>query len=147
MDLVIITRYVHFISILTVVSCLVSQYLLIEGELPRKTIKRLWRIDNVYGAGAILAVFAGLVLWFWIGKPAEYYSQNWILLLKVGLFALVGVVSVVPTLFFRRSRKGEDAESVRVPSYIKTIIKIELIIVFVLPLLASLMANGKGYFG
>lgn len=147
MDPVVAVRYLHFISIFAVVSCLVSQHLIIESQLSRKTIKRLWVIDAVYGAGAIVAVLAGLALWFWVGKPAEYYSKNWILHTKVGLFAVVGVLSLIPTRFFRSNKKGELSEMVSVPHYIKTIIRVELAVLFILPLLAALMANGKGYFG
>ncbi|MCG8384887.1 MAG: DUF2214 family protein [Cytophagales bacterium] len=147
MDAVIITRYIHFISILIIVSCLVSQHLLIEDRLSKKMITRLWRIDGIYGASAITAVSAGLILWFSTGKPAEYYSQNWIFLLKVGLFAVVGALSLLPTLFFWKKRKGNQEEVIQVPGYIKTLIRVELALLFIIPLLASLMANGKGYFG
>lgn len=147
MDAVIIARYAHFISILTIVSCLVSQHLLIEDRLPKKMITRLWRIDSIYGVSAITAVSAGLTLWLWTGKPAEYYSQNWIFLLKVGLFAVVGVLSLLPTVFFWKKRKGDQEEIIQVPKYIKTLIRIELGLLFILPLLASLMANGRGYPG
>jgi putative membrane protein len=141
-------RYIHFIGLFTVVSTLVSEHLLLKKELSRNEISRLARIDAVYGLAALVVLGAGLTLWFGgIGKPSMYYSQNWIFHLKITLFAIVGLLSIYPTRFFIKNRKGNPAETIKIPSAVVIVLRIELLLLFMIPLLAALMARGIGFFG
>jgi putative membrane protein len=144
----IFVRYIHFIGIITLASVLVSEHLLLKKELTRLEIARLAKIDAIYGIAALLVLGAGLTLWFGgIGKPAMYYSKNWIFHLKVTLFLTVGLLSIYPTVFFIRNRKGNPTDVVSIPSKIFWVLRLELLLVFVIPLLATLMARGVGFFG
>src|SRR5690242_2822278 len=101
----ILLRYVHFISIFGIVGSLVSEHMLLKKEMTRAELKRLSRIDAVYGLAALTLLGAGLTLWFsGVGKPAYYYSHNWIFHLKITCFALLGVLSIYPTIFFIKNR-------------------------------------------
>lgn len=148
MNLEIVFRYLHFISIFTVVSAVVSEHLLLRKELTRAEIRRISRIDAVYGIAALILLGAGLTLWFGdIGKPAVFYSKNWIFHLKVTFFLTVGILSIYPTVFFIRNRKGDPADVVAIPKRIFWLLRLELILLFLIPLLAALMARGIGFFG
>jgi len=146
MDAIILIRYLHFIAIFGVVSTVVVQHLLIEDKMSRKAIKRLSRIDAIYGISAILVVLAGLTLWFWVGKPSELYTRNWIFHTKLTLFIIVGLLSIIPTVFISKNAKGDPDEIVELPRKIIMAIRLELTILFIMPLLAVLMAYGKGGF-
>lgn len=140
-------RYVHFISIFAIVGSLVAEHLLLKKELTRQEMDRLSRIDAVYGIAAVVLLAAGLTLWLGsIGKPAVYYSKNWIFLTKIGLFSLIGILSIYPTVFFIKSRKGNPEEKIQIPSAIFWMLRIEILLLFVIPLLAGLMARGVGFF-
>ena len=144
----IFVRYIHFISIITLASVLVSEHLLLKKELTRLEITRLAKIDAIYGIAALLLLGAGLTLWFGnIGKPAVYYSKNWIFHLKVTLFITIGLLSIYPTVFFIRNRKGNPTDVVAIPAKLFWILRLELLLLFVIPLLATLMARGVGFFG
>jgi putative membrane protein len=144
----IMLRYIHFISIFAIVGSLVAEHLLLKKELTRQELDRLSRIDAVYGIAAVVLVAAGLTLWLGsIGKPAVYYSKNWIFLTKIGLFSLIGILSIYPTVFFIKSRKGNPEEKIQIPSAIFWMLRIEILLLFVIPLLAGLMARGVGFFG
>ncbi|MEO1434135.1 MAG: DUF2214 family protein [Bacteroidota bacterium] len=145
MTLELIIRYFHFISIFAIVGSLVSEHLLIDKSLPRKTIKRLQIIDNVYGVGAILMLATGFSMWFAVGKPAEFYTSNGIFHLKVTLAIIMGILSIWPTVFFFKHRKGNQEEHVEVPKKIVMMIRMELLILFLIPLLAVLMARGISF--
>ena len=148
MTLEIFLRYVHFISIFTIVSTIVSEHLLLKKELTRKELSRLARIDSIYGFAAMVLLAAGLTLWVGgIGKPAIYYTKNWIFHAKITLFVLVGLLSIYPTVFFIKNRKGIAEEKVQVPSLIFWTIRLEVLLLFIIPLLAGLMAKGVGYKG
>lgn len=144
----IILRYVHFISIFAIVGSLVSEHLLLKKELTRSEIDRLSKIDAVYGIAAITLLGAGLTLWLGeIGKPAIYYTKNWIFHTKLSLFITIGILSIYPTIFFIKNRKGNPEENVKIPTAIFWMLRFELLLLFIIPLLAGLMARGVGFFG
>lgn len=147
MYLEIFVKYIHFVCIFSIVSTVVAEHLMLKPELSRKELTRLSRIDAVYGISALVLLAAGLTLWFGVGKPASYYNHNWIFHLKITLFALVGLLSIYPTLFFVKQRKGNQEESVVLPKGVKMCIRLELLLLFMIPLCAVLMAKGIGYFG
>jgi putative membrane protein len=141
-------RYMHFVCIFAIVGSLVSEHMLLKKSLSRREISRLARIDAVYGIAALLLVAAGLTLWFGgVGKPSYFYSKNWIFHTKITLFVVIGLLSIVPTVFFTKNRKGNPDEMVQVPASVFMTLRFELLLLFILPLLAGLMAHGIGYFG
>ena len=144
----ILLRYIHFTSIFIIVGTLVSEHLLLKKELTRKEIGRLARIDAVYGLAAIVLLSVGLTLWLGgIGKPSVYYSKNWIFHTKITLFAIVGLLSIYPTVFFIKNRKGDENEKIQVSAFVFVALRLELLLLLIIPLLAGLMAKGVGYFG
>lgn len=141
-------RYLHFISIFTIAGMLVSEHLLLKKQLTRAEISRLAILDAVYGIAAITLWGAGLTMWFGgVTKPTMYYNQNWIFHTKLSLILVIGLLSIYPTVFFLRNRKGEKEEVVDVPPRVFWMIRLELALLFVIPLLAGLMARGVGFFG
>ena len=147
MTLEIIIKYVHFLSIFAIVAALSGEHLLLKDQLSRKEIRRISILDTIYGISALTLLLAGLSLWLWVGKPADFYSKNWIFHLKLTLFIIIGLLSIYPTIFFLKQRKGDETEKVDVPKRVKMMIRLELLLLFIIPLLASLMAKGIGYFG
>jgi putative membrane protein len=146
MTVEIFLRYLHFISIFTIVATLVVEHLLLKEELPRSAVGRLAKVDSLYGLAALTLLAAGLTLWLGgIGKPTEFYSQNWIFLTKIALYTLVGILSIYPTIFFLKNRKGNPDEMVSIPKIIFWMLRIEILLLFIIPLLAGLMAKGIGY--
>lgn len=144
----IVLRYIHFISIFVIVGSLVSEHLLLKKELSRAEIGRLSRIDAVYGIAALILLIVGLTLWLGgFGKPSVYFSKNWIFQLKITLFITIGLLSIYPTVFFIKNRKGNPEERVKIPSLIFWMLRFELLLLFIIPLLAGLMAHGVGFFG
>ncbi|MDI1321749.1 MAG: DUF2214 family protein [Algoriphagus sp.] len=138
-------RYIHFISIFVIVSSLVAEHLLLKPGMKRKEIDRLSKIDGVYGFAVLVVLAAGLTLWLGgHGKPAEFYSENALFQTKLGLFLVIGLLSIYPTVFFFKKRKGDPTELVAIPKSIFWMIRLELLLVFAIPLLAGLMAKGIG---
>ena len=141
-------RYLHFISIFTIVGALVSEHVLLKSELTRAEVKRLSRVDAVYGLAALTLLGVGLTLWLsGIGKPAAFYSRNWIFHTKLTCFLLVGLLSIYPTVFFIKNGKGDPAERIVIPKTVLMMLRLELVLPVIIPLLAGLMAKGVGYFG
>ena len=142
----IILRYVQFISIFGIVGSLVSEHLLLKKEMTPAELNRLSKIDAVYGLAALTLLGVGLTLWLsGVGKPSIYYTQNWIFILKISLFTTIGLLSVYPTIFFLKNRASKK-EKIKIPPAIFWMLRFELLILFIIPLLASLMARGVGFF-
>lgn len=144
----ILLRYLHFVSIFAIVGSLTAEHLLLRKSLTRKEIGRLARIDAVYGIAALTLLTAGLTLWLsGIGKPAIVYSKNWIFHVKLTCFALIGIFSIHPTIFFIKKRKGDPDETILIPGSVFWMVRLELMLLAIIPLLAGLMARGVGFFG
>ena len=138
-----LVRYFHFLAIFVMFSMLTVQHLLLKGETESTTVKKAAAFDVVYGASALIAFLCGLGLWLWVGKPAGFYNGNWIFHLKISLFILVGILSFIPTRFLLKHRKTQTA--VVVPKLVTMMLRVQLLILCILPLLAVMMANGVGY--
>lgn len=138
-------RYLHFISIFAIVGTITSEHMLLRKVMTRRELGKIARIDAVYGIAALTLLGAGLTLWLSdIGKPTEFYSRNWIFHTKISLFLLVGLLSIYPTVFFIKQRKGPQDESVNIPGSVFTLLRLELLLLLIIPLLAGLMARGVG---
>jgi len=142
----ILLRYLHFISILFIAGTLAAEFVLLKPQLTRREIGRIALIDGVYGLAAVVLVAAGLTLWLGgYTKPSLYYSQNWIFLTKMGFLTVIGLLSIHPTVFFIRKRNGDPAESVDIPVTVTWCLRLELILLAVIPFLAGLMSRGVGF--
>ncbi|HLT71810.1 MAG TPA: DUF2214 family protein [Cyclobacteriaceae bacterium] len=148
MTLEILLRYIHFISIFAIVGSLASEHILLKKSLTRREIGRLAMVDAVYGIAAMTLLAAGLTLWLSdIGKPSVFYTKNWIFHTKITLFLLIGILSIHPTRFFIRQRKGPSNEVVSIPNSVFIMLRLELTLLVIIPLLAGLMAQGVGFLG
>ena len=148
MTLEIFLRYVHFLCIFAIVGSLVSEHAMLKKSMTRREIGRLATIDAVYGIAAVILVIAGLTLWLGsVGKPAVFYTKNWIFHTKLTVFIIIGLSSIVPTVFFTKNRKGNPDEIVAVPARVFMMLRVELLLIAIMPLLAGLMAHGVGFFG
>jgi putative membrane protein len=137
----ILVKYLHILSILAMVSFLFAEMILVKPDMTRRQIRYVSRLDAGYGMAALLVVGAGLTLWFGVGKGAEFY-QNPILHIKVTLAIIAGLISIIPTVFYIRQRKGNPDEIVSVPKRIRRLILVQLLILALLPPLAIMTAYG-----
>lgn len=145
-----LNTYFHILMIIGVFTSIIVELVLISKEISWGTLKKLLRADMFYGITAILVVITGLLNWFVFGKGAAYYSNNTLFLTKFSLFIIVSLLSIYPTVIFARLKKkhkNDPPESFDIPNYknVKTIIRLELAILLLLPLLATLMANGLDF--
>ena len=141
----IIIRYLHFVGIFSIASALFAEHILVKKEMSGPEIKKLAKIDLFYGIAAIVVLIVGLILWFWVGKPAVVYTKNFLFHIKLTLFLILGILSVYPSIFFIKNRKKKDTRII-VPKSVLLLIRIELFILFLIPLLAVLMSKGYGMF-
>jgi len=138
----IIFRYLHFLGIIVFSAALFSEHLLLKREMNSAEIKKVAVLDLIYGVSALLVMAVGFVLWFWVGKPAKFYSHNPIFMVKITLFFVIALLSIYPSVFFFKHRKAEN--NVTVPKIIFMLLRFEMILLLLIPLLAVYMAKGIG---
>jgi putative membrane protein len=141
--------FLHHLAAFVLVAALAVEFVLIRDPLTLERARRLQVTDMVLGlaAGALLVV--GLLRVFYFEKGAAYYFQNYAFLAKLGLFILVALLSIYPTVVFirwgRDLRRGQlpvlDAKRART---LRALIHWELAAVVLLLLCAALMARGIG---
>ncbi|QBB72363.1 DUF2214 family protein [Pseudolysobacter antarcticus] len=144
-----VLAYLHFLSIFFLAFTLLREWALLRGGPPALDIKALVRTDRhyLYAAIAVLASGLGRVL---LGiKPWAFYAHNPVLHVKIGLFVLIGILSIQPTLAFIRWRRAQaaDADYRVAPNdwrFVRRMLLIELHLLALIPLLATLMARGVG---
>ncbi|MGB3469020.1 MAG: DUF2214 family protein [Cyclobacteriaceae bacterium] len=144
MTIDIIIKYLHFLGILGVFSSIFYELIEIKSILPRAKVTTLAKIDGLYGLTTLIVLATGFTMWFWVGKPAEFYSDNLIFYTKIGIFTLVGLASIYPTVFFAKHKKGEPEDMVNIPAGVIILIRLEMVLILTLPLLATTMARGIG---
>jgi putative membrane protein len=144
--------FLHHLAAFTLVAALGVEFILIRGELTLKTARKLQLVDMVFGmsSGVVLAV--GLLRVFYFEKGASYYFHSAPFIAKLSLFAIVGLLSIYPTVEFlswgKSLKRGQTpALSDRKIASIRSVIHGELAGVVVIILCAALMAKGVGYLG
>ena len=103
MTLEALLAYAHFLAILTLVVFISSEAALCRPEwLNAAVVRRLGKVDLVYGIAAGAVLLTGIARTLWGIKGAGWYWSHGLLHLKLALFIAVGLMSIKPTLMFRR---------------------------------------------
>ena len=139
----VIIRSLHFIGIMLLYSALFAEHLLIKKEMELGQFKKMAVLDAIFGLSALLMLGTGFMLWFHVGNMPEFYTSNWVFHIKLSLFFFVAFISLLPTIFFLRNRKSEQA-TILIPGRIIAIIRAELVILLCIPVVAASMAKGFG---
>ena len=139
----------HFVAFFALAAALVLELALITESLSIETAKRIQRADRVVGLSAILVLVFGFLRVIYFEKGSEYYFANTFFQIKLGLFIVAALISLIPTLqYLRWSRELSQGIAPILTSAtvkrLKRIIHWELLLIAGIILCASLMAKGIG---
>jgi putative membrane protein len=145
-----ILAYGHFFAIIATAATLAVEAVLCRPGFNRATANLLGRIDLFYFGAAILALATGFLRLFFGVKGSAFYLQNPVFYAKVGLFVVIALISISPTLRFIRWGRQAAADPDQPIAHDEVrqaarFIYVELGLLALLPLLATLMARGFGY--
>ena len=141
--------YAHFLAILTLVVFISSEAALCRPEwMNAKVVDRLGRVNLIYGIAAAVVLLTGVARTIWGIKGAGWYWGNGLLHLKLAMFIAVGLISIKPTLMFRRWKKELVATGV-LPAddqvrQARKWVMVQAHIIAVIPLVAVFLARGFG---
>lgn len=88
--------------------------LAMEGMMLRAApidVARLAKLDARFGMTAMLVIVIGVCRVVWGGKGWAFYAENPFFWGKMGVFLLIGLLSIGPTVIFLRWRKAATADA------------------------------------
>jgi putative membrane protein len=97
--------WLHFAAIFLLIVPLAAQTVLLRPDMPAASVRRLAAYDRLYLGSAILVIITGLLRLFLGAKGVQYYLPNPWFHAKIGLFIIVALCSVRPTVAFLRWRR------------------------------------------
>ncbi len=139
----------HHLLVFALLGVLVAERTLVGGQLAPRRIRQLGRLDGFYGAlaGAILVV--GFLRVFFGGRGPDFYLPNLVFWAKIGSFAAVGLLSIVPTMRILAWRRALVADHAFTPPpddvrRVGGFLTAELLVFPLIPAFAAAMAMGYG---
>ena len=118
----------------------------LKGPLDAAGLNRLFAADNVWGLAALLWIVTGLLRAFGgLEKGTPFYLHSRLFWLKLGLFALVVVVEVVPMITlirWRRLRRRGGMPDTTKARALYGLTHLEMTLVILIVFVAAFMARG-----
>jgi putative membrane protein len=144
----VLLAYLHYLAIIATGSFLTAELILCRPPLGEAQVRQLTRVDMAYFVSALAALATGVLRLFFYAKGLGFYLPNPAFQAKLGLYVIVAVLSVRPTMRFIRWSRGlaqgsgpPDPAEVRA---VRRLVHVELMLLALIPLMAVLMARGIG---
>ena len=136
----------HHLLAFSLMAMLAAELVLVRRGLSGDALRRVAALDRGYGLIAVLVLIVGIGRLFWGLKGWEYYASNPWFWIKMALFAIVGLLSLRPTMAFLKWTKATGADA----SYIvpddevaatRRLIHLQIPLFMLIPVAAALMAR------
>lgn len=139
----------HHLAAFSLVAILAVEIALVRPGIDAATIKRLGRIDLAFGIAAVAVLAAGSARVIYGIKGPAYYLGNWVFWTKMAIFALIGFLSIWPTLRIIAWGRLLKTDPKALPAaeellQVRRMIHVEATLVLLLPILGAAMARGYG---
>lgn len=136
----------HHLLVFGLFGILFAELILVRRGLDQEGIARVASIDLWYGIMAGLIIVVGFSRAVFAAKGWPYYSHNAFFWAKLGTFAVIGLLSVPPTLAYIRWRKGGFTPTDAQVASVRRYLYVEVVLFALLPAFAASMARGYGQF-
>ena len=144
-----LVAYIHYLSFMLCFGALVFERVNLKSNPNREEAISLIVADIIYGIAGVALLVSGIYRVIKFGQGSYFYTQNPIFWTKISIFALVGSLSLYPTITYVLwaipLSKGNIPEvTVNLVRRLRIIINIELFGFSLIPFFATLMARGIG---
>ena len=141
--------YIHYLSFMLCFGALIYERFSLKANPNRQQAISMVIADIIYGVAGIALLISGVYRVIKFGQGSEFYTQNPIFWTKIIVFALVGSLSLYPTITYvlwaiPLSKGTLPHVTEDLVSRLRRIINIELVGFASIPFLATLMARGVG---
>lgn len=135
----------HHAAVFGLLGALAAEFGLLRPGLAAGDIRRLANLDRAYGVFAVAVLAAGFTRLEFGSQPWSFYTENPFFWLKLGTFAVIGLISAYPTVqYIRWARATGDAPAAAALGRVRLAVTAQLLLFPVLPICAALMARGIG---
>jgi putative membrane protein len=141
--------WLHFVFAFIMVGVIVAEAFILRLPVDARVARLVLRVDLFYGISALLLVLAGIARVIWGAKGWDYYQHQPFFWAKMATFAIIGLISIIPTRAYIRWNKAASAnpdlvvpESEAKP--VRRLVLLETHLIALLLLFAVLMARGIG---
>ena len=134
----------HHVLAFLLAALLAMEFAIIRPGLRRADLPRLSRIDGLYGAVAAAIIVVGIGRVVFGLKGWEYYVFYPVFWAKMAAFAIVGLLSIAPTIRIARWRRaaGTDVVPDEEIRMLRNFLKAEAAVFVLIPIFAAVMARG-----
>ena len=141
--------YLHYLSFMVCFGSLIFERISLKESPNRKEAISMVIADIIYGIAGIALLVSGIYRVIKFGQGADFYTHNPIFWVKIIIFALVGSLSLYPTVTYVLwaipiSKGNLPIVTSNLVSRLRLIINIELIGFSLIPFFAALMTRGIG---
>ena len=141
--------YVHYLSFVICFGALVFERISLKASPNRQEAISMVIADVIYGIAGLALLISGIYRVLKFGQGSEFYTENPIFWTKMVVFALVGSLSLYPTITYvlwaiPLSKGTLPQVTEALASRLRLIINVELVGFASIPFLATLMARGVG---
>ena len=141
--------YVHYLSFMLCFGALVFERIRLKSYPKREEAISMVIADIVYGIAGLVLLISGIYRVIKFGQGSDFYTHNPVFWTKIIVFALVGSLSLYPTITYVLwaipLSKGELPKvNADLVSRLRLVINIELFGFTLIPFFATLMARGIG---
>jgi uncharacterized membrane protein len=138
-----IAKFIHLLSLLLLVASSISKNFLVRRAPVTSSVIRKCRIaDRVSGATAGLMIVSGIGMLYLSAKGFSFYSGNSLFWLKIALLIVASVFIIRTKIFFRDPAYAHGNEEVKVPMSLKNILAFDLVSLFAMAVLGTLIVKG-----
>ena len=141
--------WLHFVFAFILVGALAAESFILRLPVDSRVARVLLRADMFYGVSSVLLILAGVSRVLWGEKGWAYYQVQPFFWAKMATFLVIGLLSIGPTRAFIRWTKAFNADATYTPpeaevKRVRRLVTIEVHLIALLLLFATLMARGVG---
>jgi putative membrane protein len=139
----------HFLLVFALVAILAAQSALVRPGITVSSLRLAGKLDRAYGVSAVLLLGVGFSRVHWGARGSSFYLANSLFWTKIGLFMMVAILSIPPTLQLIRWSKQMHAHTKFLPPdeqvrRFQWWLCAEVTVLFFIPFVAAAMARGVG---
>ena len=140
----------HHLLAFGIGAAITAELVMVRPGMQPATVKLAARYDMVLGLMAMALLVVGFLRVFFGAKGSDFYIHNHVFWTKVVLFAIVGLMSIKPTLAILRWQKAQRADAGFTPEEVEVravrkMLMAEVHVFALIPLAGAAMARGYGY--
>jgi len=144
-----VMAFLHHLFAFTMTACLVYEFIAYRKGMTIEEARRIQRVDLIYGISAGLLLMVGLLRVYFLEKGPSFYAHSPFFWVKMVTFAIVGLLSIDPTIRYLRwskTLKQNSLPEISDKEFNRTrlLLGLELAGIAVILFSAAAMARGVG---